>query len=173
MSPAESFLPIVGTLPKALILGSLPGQKSLADNRYYAHPRNAFWPIASHILQFSLTPDYAINCRALSAAGVALWDVVASARRTGSLDSNIERDSVRYNDIAGLLKRQPSIGTVLFNGRAAEQHFGRYLKLPTANALLALPSVLLPSTSPAYAAMSLTDKRKRWREGFRTARLID
>ena len=116
----SSFPPLVGRAPRVLVLGSMPGLRSLQAARYYAHPHNAFWPIMGQLLGFEGGADYDTRCRALTAAGVALWDVMASCERRGSLDSAIVRSSVQPNDIAALLEREPGIRAILFNGAAAE-----------------------------------------------------
>jgi len=157
----QSFLPIYNENARVLILGSLPGKRSIAEQGYYAHPQNAFWPIMAQILGFDTQLEYAMRLEQLKVAGVALWDVVAQAERPGSLDSAIVRSGAQYNDIPDLLGQCSQIELIAFNGAAAAEMFqrakkcwGRELKLPK--------SVKLPSTSPAHAAMSREQKLAAW-----------
>lgn len=141
----------------------MPGTASLAAGQYYAHPRNAFWPIMSALLGIPVAADYARRCRALRSAGIALWDVMQQCERSGSLDAAIDPASVIANDFPGLFRRCRQIERVYFNGGTAEKH---YLKnvLPVLEAPAAkLPVQRLPSTSPAHAAMAFADKREAWR----------
>ncbi|MEM6329391.1 MAG: DNA-deoxyinosine glycosylase [Planctomycetota bacterium] len=161
MAFAESFPPIAAPGARVLILGSMPGVASLEAGQYYAHPRNAFWPIMGRLYGAGPGLPYAERCGRLQAAGVAVWDVLRQCRRAGSLDSAIERDSESANDIAGLLHECPAIGLIAFNGRKAEQAFNRHVRQ---NLTTSPPkTVCLPSTSPAHAARSLDQKTAIWR----------
>lgn len=138
-----------------LILGSLPGEVSLAARRYYAHPRNRFW----HLVGLSIGVDllslsYEERLEQLQASGIALWDVISSARREGSLDSSI-RDAV-HAPLGELAASLPELRAVAFNGRKAAA-IGRP---QLAGSRLAL--IDLPSSSPAYATMPLPDKERLW-----------
>lgn len=148
---------------RVLVLGSMPGLASLDAARYYAHPRNLFWPITGALLGFDPQLPYAQKLGHLTAAGIALWDVVGECVRPGSLDARIEAASVVPNDIAALLVRFPSISHIRFNGAAAETLFRRHVTptLPTTPTLLRLPS-----TSPAHAAMDFEAKLGAWRAGL-------
>jgi double-stranded uracil-DNA glycosylase len=152
--------PVVDDGTRALVLGSMPGQVSLRLRQYYAHPRNAFWRIMSELLGFDGHADYAARLDALRTAGIGLWDVLLLCDRTGSLDSAIVRDSMEVNDFEKLLAQRPSIVRVFFNGAKAEQVFRR-LVAPN----LARPPtyVLLPSSSPANAAVRYHAKLHAWR----------
>lgn len=161
----SSFPPLVGRAPRVLVLGSMPGLRSLQAARYYAHPHNAFWPIMGQLLGFEGGADYDTRCRALTAAGVALWDVMASCERRGSLDSAIVRSSVQPNDIAALLEREPGIRAILFNGAAAEQGFVRHV-LPGLGARAGIDRLRLPSTSPAHAGLDRRAKLAAWRNAL-------
>lgn len=156
---------MIGEAPRVLILGSMPGARSLAAGEYYAHPRNAFWPIMGTLLGFDPALPYPNRLAALTAAGVALWDVLQSCVRPGSADSAIQRGTRIANDFPLLFQRHPEIRLVCFNGAEAERSFQLH-----AAPLLAQPRfdvVRLPSTSPAYAALSLEKKRALWAEVIR------
>ncbi|MDC0949010.1 DNA-deoxyinosine glycosylase [Gammaproteobacteria bacterium] len=158
MTTARSFSAAISSPPRLLILGSMPGQRSLADQQYYAHPRNAFWPIVSQVFAIDSALPYSLRLNALTDKGVALWDVLAECERHGSLDQHIERHSERANAIEALLDAYPSIAVIACNGQAA----GRLLKRHFPGLDARFEVVVLPSTSPAYAAMSLAEKTARW-----------
>lgn len=147
--------PVVGGAPRLLVLGSFPGEASLAHARYYAHPRNQFWPIVGALLGEPLAAiDYAHRLERMVAGGIALWDVLAGCRRVGSLDASI-RDA-RANDLDGLLAATPSLRAVAFNGATAAR------AAPVASAR-GLAVYRLPSTSPAHAGLDFAAKLARWR----------
>lgn len=148
-----------------LILGSLPSRRSIAAQQYYAHPRNAFWPIMREL--FDIQGGYAARCRQLLDKKIALWDVLASSVRPGSLDSRIELDSACANDFATFLRHHAHIRFIAFNGRKAEQLFRRFVGRKAVGPDVCLRC--LPSTSPAYAAMPLSDKLERWQEAIAAA----
>lgn len=139
------------------MLGSLPGERSLAERRYYAHPQNRFWHLIGNVIDTPLEPlDYEKRLETLLVHRVGLWDTVASATRSGSLDAAI-RDAT-HNQLADLVGTLPDLRAVGFNG-AASAKIGAKL-LAGSN----LELVPLPSSSPAYAAMKLDEKERRWRE---------
>jgi double-stranded uracil-DNA glycosylase len=153
------FPPILGAKPRFLILGSLPSQASLAATHYYAHPRNAFWPVMGAIFGFDAGLPYEARVEALKAARVAVWDVCAAAHRPGSLDSDIAPETVTTNDFAALFAAHPTLEAVLLNGATAADLFRKRV-VPT---LKKCPELRrLPSTSPAHAGMNFDDKRARW-----------
>jgi hypoxanthine-DNA glycosylase len=157
----RSFAPIAGRGARILILGSMPGAASLAANRYYAHPKNAFWPIMGRLLGFDPAAPYGQRVAALKAAHIALWDVLHSCVREGSLDAAIEAETA--NDFAAFFRAHPSIGRVYFNGAKAEASFRRHV-LPVLPALpMRLRYARLPSTSPAHASLPYARKRAAWR----------
>lgn len=160
---ARSFPPIAAPGARCLILGSMPGQASLNAQQYYAHPRNGFWPILAEHLGIDPTAPYATRTAALEQAGIAVWDVLAACRRPGSLDADIEPDSIVPNDFCRFFGVYRQIVAVGFNGSAAEQCFRRHV-LPGLAPEIAgrLKLHRLPSTSPAHAARSLADKRAVW-----------
>ena len=116
----QGFPPIVAAGARILILGNMPGVASLHAQQYYAHPRNAFWRITGELFGFDPTAPYDDRVAALGPAGVAVWDVLRSCRRVGSLDSAVERESMVANDFGALLTSHPTITHVGFNGAAAE-----------------------------------------------------
>ena len=155
---SSGFPPIVAAGARILILGTLPGQKSLGAAEYYAHRQNAFWRIMSVLL--GVKGEYESRCKQLTLKGIAVWDVLASSVRPGSMDADIRLDSAEQNDFAGFLAEHSGITRIGFNGRRAEQLF-RKLVIPE----LAKPVpqlISLPSTSPAYASMSFDDKLDAW-----------
>jgi hypoxanthine-DNA glycosylase len=151
----RSFPPVVDGNTRLLVLGSLPGERSLAEARYYAHPRNQFWLLMGDVIQQDLARlDYADRLEALLAARIGLWDVVESASRRGSLDGQI-RDHTP-NRLPELAAALPALAAVAFNGGTAARLGRRQLGEDHDLALIDLPS-----SSPAYT-MSLADKRLRW-----------
>lgn len=161
MPRIASFAPVARASASILILGSIPGTASLAANQYYAHPRNAFWPIMGELLGFAPDACYAQRLEALQQAGIALWDVLHSCQRRGSLDTAIERDSIEVNDFDRFFAGHPNIRLVCFNGGTAEHSYRQYVLRRGNHA--ALRYLRLPSTSPAHAALSLTQKMEIWR----------
>lgn len=148
---------------RVLVLGSMPGAASLAAARYYAHPRNRFWPLMGALCGFDPALDYPLRLAALQAAGIGLWDVIGSCERRGSLDADIVRGSEVANPLADWLAARPSVCAVAFNGGKAAQAFQRHVT-PTLPATLAARLVFhaLPSTSPANAAFGMERLAKSW-----------
>lgn len=140
---------------RVMIVGSMPSVKSLADAQYYAHPRNAFWPILFDVFGVTPTDDYEAKKTLIRDNGLALWDAAQSCEREGSLDSNM-RDVI-YNDFAALYARCPHIHTVLCNGGTAHALF---LKSGYAGNRRV---IRMPSTSPAYT-MAYAQKLTIWKE---------
>jgi hypoxanthine-DNA glycosylase len=149
--------PIIGGSPSVLILGNMPSVLSLAGQQYYGNPRNAFWRITGSLLEFDSDADYDDRCAALVGPGVAVWDVLASCRRVGSLDAAVERDSMAANDFASFFEAWPSIERVFFNGAAAEANYRRLVSVCTR-----VTYQRLPSTSPAHT-MAYAAKLDAWR----------
>jgi hypoxanthine-DNA glycosylase len=154
----SSFPPVVAPDARVLILGSLPGERSLAEQRYYAHPQNQFWQLMSPVVGRELPAlDYHARLAALQAAKIALWDVVATATRSGSTDATI-RDAAA-NDLAALIDRLPELKAVAFNGGKALA-MGRPLVAGRDLAVIALPSssplhtVGRAAKQPAWDAIS-------------------
>lgn len=165
----QSFPALTGRAPRALILGSMPGAASLAAGQYYAHRQNRFWPLMGALIDARPELAYEQRCRRLVAAGIALWDVLASCEREGSLDSAIRDDTAQANDFGALFARHPTIAMVLFNGSKAEGSFRRFV-LPVLVESGAVAADLelrrLPSTSPANASQSAEYKLAAWREAL-------
>ncbi|RJX69067.1 DNA-deoxyinosine glycosylase [Tsuneonella suprasediminis] len=154
-----AFAPVADPQARLLILGSLPGEASLAARQYYAHPRNRFWHLIGGVIGRDLvTLDYDARLAAVQAAGIALWDTVASARREGSLDSAIRH--AEHAPLSDLIARLPQLRAVAFNGRKASAIGRAQLAGPPPEPPLAL--IDLPSSSPAYAAMPLAEKERLW-----------
>jgi len=165
MPVVESFEPWIGDAPKLLILGSMPGLRSLQQQCYYAHPRNAFWPILGALTGTDWSGDCAARRRQFERLPLALWDVLRACERAGSLDSAIVADSIRPNAIPELLERHPGIDCILFNGATAERLFRRHLAARIDPARR-LELRRLPSTSPAHAGMRFEQKLAAWRAAF-------
>lgn len=159
---ARGFAPVFDASARTLVLGSMPGARSLDERRYYAHPRNAFWPIMADLLGFDRDLEYEQRLRELLRHRIALWDVIASCRRRGSLDQRIEPDSVVVNDFAALFQRCRGLERVVFNGRAAEAAWMRHVRPRLPVPWSALDGLRMPSTSPAHAAMTFEAKRAAW-----------
>jgi TDG/mug DNA glycosylase family protein len=155
----QGFAPVAAPGARVLVLGSMPGVASLRQARYYAHPRNAFWPIAASVLGFDAGLDYAGRLQALQASGVALWDVLQACERPGSLDADIRNHTLVTNDFAAFLSRHPAIVRVCFNGAKAAALYRRHV-LP--GLAVRLEYLDLPSTSPAHAAASYDEKLAAW-----------
>lgn len=152
----SSFAPIVSPDTRVLILGSLPGEASLAAGRYYAHPQNQFWRLIGGVIaQDFASLDYDARLGALNLANVGLWDAVASARREGSLDEALRE--VEGNPLGDLVATLPTLCAIGFNGATAAK-IGRRALGETQIALIDLPS-----SSPAHARMSFADKAQRWK----------
>lgn len=152
----SSFAPVVAGDTRVLVLGSLPGEASLAAARYYAHPQNQFWRLIGQVVGRDLAGlDYEARLVVLLAAGIGLWDTVASARRPGSLDSAL-RD-VEAAALGDLVATLPALRAIGFNGATAAR-IGRRALGETPLALIDLPS-----SSPAHAAMTFADKAQRWK----------
>jgi double-stranded uracil-DNA glycosylase len=152
--------PVFDARARLLVLGSFPGAASLQAAQYYAHPRNAFWPVMSALLgdaQLAGRP-YAQRLQALREHRVALWDAVAACRREGSLDTAIE--AAEPSDLPELVLRLPQLRVIACNGTLAHKQTLLALRDP------AVPVLRLPSTSPAHAGRSLADKIAAWQAGL-------
>ncbi|MBO9882740.1 DNA-deoxyinosine glycosylase [Xanthomonas sp. D-109] len=147
---------------RVLLLGSMPGAASLQQARYYAHPRNRFWPLMAALCGFDPALDTEARMQALHAAGVGLWDVIGQCRRRGSLDAAIVRGSEVPNALPERIAQLPQLRVVACNGAAAAQAFARFVqpRLPPRDPPLVLLS--LPSSSPANAAFAWPRLLQAW-----------
>lgn len=162
MTPSTGFPPIARADARILILGSLPGERSIREQQYYAHPQNAFWRIMAEL--YGVSGDYADRAAQLRQSGIALWDVLCSSVRPGSMDADIRLESATVNDFSDFFTAHKGIALIAFNGRKAEQLFTRFV-----DPLVVVPDVDragLPSTSPAYASMSFSGKLAAWRDAL-------
>jgi len=159
----QSFAPLVGPQPRALILGTMPGEEALRKQQYYGNPRNAFWGIMAELFGFSVELEYSERVARLQSYPLAVWDVIEECVRPGSLDSSIEPKSIQPNRLVDFLQRYPTITQLFFNGSRAEQEFRRHV-LPLLGKGQESPKMTrLPSTSPAMARLRLAEKLEQWR----------
>jgi TDG/mug DNA glycosylase family protein len=155
VSLKRAFDPVVDSRTRLLILGSLPGDASLKAGQYYGHPQNGFWRLVGGVIGVDLVAlPYPDRLEALKAAGVGLWDVIASARRPGSLDTAIRE--VEAADLNRLINTLPALRAVAFNGGTAAR-LGRRTLLRPAD----IDLIDLPSSSPAHTK-PLSEKAAAW-----------
>lgn len=147
---------------RVLVLGSMPGAISLHEARYYAHPRNRFWPVMAALCGFDATLDYTQRMQLLQRAGVGVWDVIGQCRRSGSLDASIVRGSEVANPLPALMAGLPELQVIACNGGAAHAAFQRWVQPALPVVAVALPVLALPSTSPANAAWSMPRLLEAW-----------
>jgi hypoxanthine-DNA glycosylase len=152
----EGLPPVIEDGARVLLLGSFPSERSLATGEYYANRRNQFWPLLAAVLGFDADVPYQLRIDAVTSHGVALWDVVHSCRRAGSMDAKIDRKTLVINDFRALLDQHQGIQRIFVNGLTALELFERHVETE-------LPTVRLPSSSGALP-MSFADKLIRWRE---------
>lgn len=154
-----SLDPIIDQNSQVLILGSMPGVESLAKQQYYANPRNHFWRILTTIFDNEDPVDYSARISVLHENRVALWDVIQSCQRTGSLDSNIKDEEP--NDFQKLLKSYPHIKYIMFNGGKAYEVFKKQIGF---HSFSDIDFIKLPSTSPTPGrnVKSFAEKLEEW-----------
>lgn len=152
--PGHGLPPLTSQNPRILILGSFPSALSLERREYYGNPKNRFWAVMELLFCVPSSIPYPERTQHLIACGVALWDVVASCERPGSSDSRIRKPVP--NDIAGFIQAHPSVHLIALNGSTAGRLYHRWCEVPD------MPSVVLPSTSPANAAMPFPEKFRCW-----------
>jgi double-stranded uracil-DNA glycosylase len=160
----ECFPPIARRDADTLILGSLPGRKSLEMQQYYAHPQNAFWKLIGALFDVDGALPYTRRVKILTQYRIAVWDVLAAAERPGSLDSSIVHRSALANDFARFYRSHPRIRRVFFNGRKAEEMYRRFVLPKLGTEFAGMRYECLPSTSPAHAGMSFAEKLESWRK---------
>ncbi len=167
MTKCKSFKPEITTCSKVLILGSMPGVKSLEEAQYYAHPRNRFWKVTGFLCNVSNITDlpYRKRVQILLDNGFALWDVIGRCERQGSLDSAITKEVP--NDIEGLLKKYSAIKIICLNGGKAQSAFKKHF--PEIFSCGKYKIYNLPSTSPANARFKLEDLIREWEEIIKNA----
>lgn len=165
--PSTGFGPVSAPDAACLVLGSLPGRRSIEAGEYYANPRNAFWRIMGELAGARPGLSYELRLERLRQARIALWDVLESSVRPGSLDAAIRVDSAKPNDLAAFLATHPDIACICFNGQVAARLFGRCVANDARIAVSNVRLVTLPSTSPAHAAMSFEAKLARWSVALR------
>ena len=159
---AAGFPPVARPDARILVLGSLPGERSIREHRYYAHPQNAFWRIMREV--FGIAGEYEDRCRQLIENRIALWDVLQSSVRPGSMDADIRMASALPNDFEQFFAAHERIRLIAFNGKKAEQLFLRLVDpLGVADSIR---RVGLPSTSPAYASLPYSGKLTAWRDAL-------
>ena len=156
MQKISSFPPIINKESKILILGSIPGIKSLEMQQYYAHPQNKFWKIICEIFDEEFTTDYTKRIKILEKHNIALWDVIDTCERKGSLDSEIRNEEA--NKIVELLHNHPNIKAIFCNGQKSYKNLQKILSKD-----FHLPVIALPSTSPAHASLRYEEKLKSWK----------
>lgn len=154
--------PVVASDCRVLILGSMPGAASLQAARYYAHPRNRFWPLMAALADVPAEATYGERLVALQRAGIGLWDVIGECRRSGSLDSAIVRGSERANALVPLIVSLGQLRVIAFNGATAASLFRRHVEPHLPELRQPVQRIALPSTSPAHAAMGLEALREAW-----------
>ena len=155
--------PILWPHARVLVLGSLPGDESLRQRRYYANPRNQFWPILARIHGEELGDDPAQRLALLERHGIALWDVLASAERQGSLDGNIRNEVP--NDFGAVFRALPQLRVIALNGAKAAATFARHVQPAFCAWLESLRILALPSTSPVPTRkyLDIDAKTEFWR----------
>jgi double-stranded uracil-DNA glycosylase len=156
------FPPITALDARVLVLGSMPSIASLAMQQYYAHRQNAFWPIMGRLFGAGPELAYEERKRILCDRGVAVWDVLRECHREGSLDTAIRAESEMPNDFVTFLRQHPGIRSIFFNGKKAEKSFHRHALAQIAELARGFQYVRLPSTSPAHAGQSFTQKLAAW-----------
>jgi len=153
------FPPLAATNARVLVLGSLPGPKSLETCEYYADARNAFWKIAARWIGH-LPASYALRAGRLTQQGIAIWDVLAAATRSGASDSKIRKDAIA-NNFRAFFHAHPRLQLLAFNGQKPAKLYQRHVFPTLCGVHRAIPSVVLPSTSGAHAR-DVAQKSKEW-----------
>ena len=162
MSRSSGFPPIADDGAKVLVLGSLPSRKSIEASEYYAHPQNAFWRIMGELFGAGPEVSYEGRTESLKSNGIAVWDVLSSSVRPGSMDSDIEIATAKPNNFSSFFKSNADIGLVCFNGKKAARIFEDLILKRHPELQQGLTLETLPSTSPAYASMSFEEKLAKW-----------
>lgn len=152
------FAPVADEKCRILILGSMPGERSLELQQYYGHKNNRFWRMMAELLNNGELPeDYEVRKQMLLSSRIALWDVIACCRREGSLDSAIREEE--YNDLQGFLAKHPQIKRICCNGGKSYSALQKYCRCHPLNGVEILA---MPSTSPANARWNLKKLKEKW-----------
>lgn len=159
MAKCKSFKPSINDFSQILILGSMPGVKSLEQQQYYAHPQNRFWKVMAILCNTPELPsmDYPAKLEILLKNKIALWDTIKYCERDGSLDSKIEKEIP--NNISSLVKKYPNIKTICLNGNKSYSMFKKHFP----QILQSHNCINLPSTSPANARYQMDDLINEWK----------
>lgn len=155
MNRINSFSPIVNEHSEILILGSVPGVKSLEMQQYYAHPQNQFWRLMFHLFDEEFSTDYNTRLELLKTNKVALWDVIESCERKGSLDTEIKYEI--DNNILELIESHHNIKTIFCNGQKSYKNLLKILGKD-----FKIPIMVLPSTSPLHT-VKFEEKLESWK----------
>lgn len=164
LTDRTGFAPVAGKNSRLLILGSFPGIRSLEAGEYYAHPRNAFWRIMGLIFDAGTGISYEERLARLNSRGIALWDVLFRCERKGSMDGAIIESGSVTNSFNTFFENYPGINIIFFNGQKAARLYERLVVPTLPPGLSSISRKTLPSTSPAYAAISFREKALRWRQ---------
>ena len=168
MDTINGFPAIADKQAKILILGSMPSDSSLQQQRYYAHQRNAFWPIMFSLFNHNLEiSDYPLRQQLLIKNQVAVWDVLQSCHRSGSLDTAIKMNTIQVNQFYDFFSKHNLIKQVFFNGTKAETIYMKNVLAQVSAEFAYLNYTRLPSTSPAHASLNLNQKTKIWHDEIR------
>ena len=159
MKLSQGFAPLASNAAHTLILGSMPGEASLEAQQYYAFPRNVFWKIMGDLFEAGPQVDYPERVEKLVQNGIALWDVIATCHRPGSLDSAIREADLITNDFGIFFQQHPGIRRICFNGQKAASLFMKKVHPGLDGDYQYLT---LPSTSPAHAAKNYSQKLEEW-----------
>ncbi len=166
MAKRHSLLPVARPDARILILGSMPGTLSLQEQQYYAQPRNAFWQIMGQLFGAGRDEPYESRVEILKDQRIALWDVLASCYRPGSMDADIRTGDAVANDFGAFFAAHPDIVQVFFNGATAQKFYERLVVPVLAGRDNELRYERLPSSSPANAAMRLAEKVRVWQRAL-------
>jgi hypoxanthine-DNA glycosylase len=167
MSPAASdrshgFAPIAAADARVLILGSLPSQQSLQKREYYGNPQNAFWRVMGELFDAGPEIPYRERADILKRHGIAVWDVLQSSVRPGSMDAAIDLKSATPNDFRMFYDDHPKLELLCFNGKKAAELYERLVAPQGIGTINNIEFRTMPSTSPAYASMKLDKKVRHW-----------
>ena len=162
ISEVSGFPPVAEDNAIVLVLGSMPGVRSLEEQQYYAQPRNAFWTIMDGLFQAGVNLPYQERLNVLRASGIALWDVLQRCERPGSLDSSINESTAKPNDFDSFFGKHDRIQQIFFNGQTASRIYLRKVQPNLDSRFASIPYIVLPSTSPAHASMTIGEKTRKW-----------